>query len=308
MTDDAIVQNDQQTVAQPYEKIGVNQTFKTTLAGFDKQAVLSYIDNLKTDARQQQRTFTVEIDRLYARNIELSRSVSRYETEISSLSQMLEKEREQVALQNEQNNLLADVVEKMRTRFLELQNELAGQKSVVESLSRDLAAANGRCAALEQAAAMANDRLRTAAGTAASIGGQTQRLNQQIHYLNSQAQERERTFAQRARHYEETIAYFKSNYDRMNGEYNRLRQQSGNVQVLAAQNSQLNQQVNSLSVQAAHLQRELDSQSAYVRSLINELNNLRNSRRSAQPVYAKPAPIQPQTPVFRQGPYGRPVF
>ena len=297
----------------PYDKIGVNSTFKTSINGFNKESVLFYIDNLRKDAATQQRTFTVEIDRLYTKNVELSRSVANCEKEIDSLTTRLEQEREKHRLLEDENSLLNNVVEKMQGKMGELQGEIESQRSAAYTLSQRLYASEQRANVLQQAAQKASEQLRSSSAYNQDTVNRTNQLAQQVDYLNAQSQQRAMEFASRAAQYEQTIEYFRASYNSLTDENKQLKIQSMSAEQLRTQNDSLSKTIASLQQRMQSMQTEAAQQSEYVRSLINKLNDLKNrsvvnaapylSTPSQQPSpYRQPTGYtsQPQAPYNRQ--------
>lgn len=282
-------------LTQPYEKIGVNSTFKTAINGFDKEAVLFYIDNLRKDTAQQQRTFTAEIDRLYTRNGDLTRNLANCEKEIELLKQQISAEREKQTVLTEESDILHKLVEKLQSKLAELQEQLDAQKALSERLNQSLYLAGKQAEEYRQAAAAATQQAQSNNANYSDASRKASELYNQVNYLNSQAEARERAFAERINRYEQTINYFKANYDNLSSENTRLKRL--NPDQLFYQNQELNTAVRQLQSQVYKLKSELGSQTDYVNRLINQLNDARNRQAAAQPAYinygAQQRPVQP---------------
>ena len=281
------------TGAQPYEKIGVNNTFKTSIAGFNKEAVLYYIDNLRKESAQQQRTYTVEIDRLYEKNIELNRTMANINTEKESLMTRVEQERKKQSLMQEENSLLGNVVEKLQLRVAQLGQDVEAQRLAASQLEEKLRESSQRESELQndtaeklRQAAQREEALRNAVAVAQQRFEQAQKLqyqnsqlSQQINYLNGQIKTREQLYAQRARKYEETIAYFRLRYENAGREAEQLRSQLAPAQELKRQNDSLVSQIQALQQRVNALQQESAAQNSYASQLMERLKNANRANR-----------------------------
>ena len=78
--------------AEPLAR-GQSNSFKTSILGFDKEDVLSYIDRLVSDIADQRSNLEISLNRLTDQNRDLIERVNRYEQRIHALQNELDDER-----------------------------------------------------------------------------------------------------------------------------------------------------------------------------------------------------------------------
>ncbi len=236
--------------------------FKSSINGFDKTAVLQYIEQINQEFSAKEKDYQMQIDQLNSLKLSLENDLASMEQHTANLEEE----------HNKQKDLYAEQLEKQEQRYTEhlnehekLQNQILQQKKTIEEKERELLIQQEQNRIIKTKADSVEYKSKKYDEAAASIGGMILEARQGVNRILEDAQKQAKNIEDKAN---------QEAYRILCDAQKNLLETNEKTQLLKAEffdlRNQLNGSVNLINKHFDSLEKEIEEKERHLKSMMEE--------------------------------------